>query len=111
MAFLFTKISIKTWGVRAGDCGIGVGVSRSRKKSLTTEFTEGTETRGGEKNLGEEGSEDFGAVVEDTADVGGYEEGVDERAAEDGVVDVIGDLGAAVFGDEAVFVAPKAIGA
>jgi hypothetical protein len=61
--------------------------------------------------LFEEGLEDLGAVVEDAADVGGYEERVDEGAAEDGVVDVIGDLGAAVLGDEAVFVAPEAIGA
>ena len=55
--------------------------------------------------------EDLGAVVEDAADVGGDEEGIDERAAEDGVVDVIGDLSAVVLGDEAVFVAPEAVGA
>ena len=55
--------------------------------------------------------EDLGTVVEDAADVGGDEERVDERAAEDGVVDVIGDLGAVILGDEAVFVAPEAIGA
>ena len=61
--------------------------------------------------LGEEGLEDLGAVVEDAADVRGYEEAIDERAAEDGVVDVIGDLGAVVLGHEAVFVAPEAVGA
>ena len=55
--------------------------------------------------------EDLGAVVEDAADVGGYEEGIDERAAEDGVVNVVGDLCAAVLRDEAVFVAPEAVGA
>ncbi len=55
--------------------------------------------------------EDLGTVVEDAADVGGDEEGVDERAAEDGVVDVIGDLGAVILGDEAMFVAPEAVGA
>jgi hypothetical protein len=59
--------------------------------------------------LGEEGLEDFGAVVEDAADVRGYEEGIDKRAAEDGVVDVVSDLCAAVLRDEAMFVAPKAI--
>ena len=53
----------------------------------------------------------MGAVVEDAADVGGDEEAVDEGAAEDGVVDVVGDLGAVVFGDEAVFVAPEVVGA
>ena len=42
--------------------------------------------------------------------VGGYEEAVDQRAAEDGVVDVIGDFGAAIAFDEAVFVMPEAIG-
>ena len=47
--------------------------------------------------LREEGLEDLGAVVEDAADVGGYEEGIDERAAEDGVVNVVGDLGATVL--------------
>ena len=57
----------------------------------------------------EEGLEDLGAVVEDAADVGGYEEGVDQRAAEDGVVDVVGDLGAVVLCDEAMLVAPEAI--
>ena len=41
--------------------------------------------------------EDLGAVVEDAADVRGYEEGIDERAAEDGVVNVVGDLGATVL--------------
>ena len=61
--------------------------------------------------LGEEGLEDLGAVVEDAADVGGDEEGIDDGAAEDGVVDVVGDLGAVVLGDEAVFVAPEAVGA
>jgi hypothetical protein len=43
------------------------------------------------ERLSEAGLEDLGAVVEDAADVGSYEEGVDEGAAEDGVVDVIGD--------------------
>ena len=62
-------------------------------------------------DLFEEGLEDLGAVVEDAADVGGDEEGVDDAAAEDGVVNMIGDLGAAVLGDEPVFVAPEAIGA
>ena len=52
---------------------------------------------------------DFGAVVEDAADVGGYEEGVNQGAAEDSVVDVVGDLGAVILCDEAVFVAPEAI--
>jgi hypothetical protein len=61
--------------------------------------------------LGEKGLEDLGAVVEDAADVGGDEEAVDQGAAEDGVVDVVGDLGAVVLGDEAVFVAPEAVGA
>ena len=61
--------------------------------------------------LREEGLEDLGAVVEDAADVGGDEEGVDEGAAENGVVNMIGDLGAVVLGDEAVFVAPEAVGA
>lgn len=59
--------------------------------------------------LGEEGLEDLGAVVEDAANVGGYEDAVDEGSAEDGVIDVVGDLSAAVLGDEAVFVAPEAI--
>jgi hypothetical protein len=57
----------------------------------------------------EEELEDLGAVVEDAADVGGDEEGVDQRAAEDGVVDVVGDLGAVVLRDEAMLVAPEAI--
>jgi len=59
----------------------------------------------------EAGLEDFGAVVEDAADVGGDEDGIDEGSAEDGVVDVIGNLRAAVLGDEAMFVTPEAIGA
>jgi len=63
------------------------------------------------QHLLEEGLEDLGAVVEDAADVGSDEEGIDEGAAEYGVVHVIGDLRAAVLGDEAMFVAPEAIGA
>lgn len=55
--------------------------------------------------------EDFGAVVEDAADVGGDEEGIDQGAAEDRVVHVVGNLCAAILCDEAVFVAPKAVGA
>ena len=65
--------------------------------------------RGAEKSSEKEGLEDFSAVVEDAADVGGDEEAVDEAAAEDGVVNVVGDLGAAILGDEAVFVVPEAI--
>lgn len=61
------------------------------------------------QHLLEEGLEDLRAVVEDAADVGSDEEGIDEGAAEYGVVDVVGDLGAAVLRDEAMFVAPEAI--
>lgn len=59
--------------------------------------------------LFEEGLEHLGAVVEDAADVGGDEERVDEGAAEDGVVDVVGDFGAIILCDEAMFVAPETI--
>jgi len=79
---------------------------------LRKRFTRGRrEHRDGKEPLAKEGLEDLGAVVEDAADVGGDEEGIDDGAAEDGVVDVVGDFGAAVLGDEAVFVAPEAIGA
>lgn len=61
--------------------------------------------------LCEERFEDLGAVVEDAADVGGDEDGIDQGAAEDRVVHVVGNLCAAILCDEAVFVAPKAIGA
>ena len=69
------------------------------------------EHRDGKEPLAKEGLEDLGAIVEDAADVGRDKERIDERAAEDGVVDVVGDLGAVVLGDEAVFVAPEAVGA
>jgi hypothetical protein len=83
-----------------------------RRKRFTTESAEDTEAemenplgqecacarrQDGLSVLREEGLEDLGAVVEDAADVGGDEEGIDERAAEDGVVDVVGDLGATVL--------------
>jgi len=82
-----------------------------QRKRFTTESAEDTEaemknpqrreclchTAGCLSVLGEEGLEDLGAVVEDAADVGGDEEGIDERAAEDGVVNVVGDLGATVL--------------
>ena len=76
---------------------------------MTVLITGGTETEW--VCLGEEGLEDLGTVVEDAADVGGDEEAIDDGAAQDGVVDVIGDLGAAVLWDEAMFVAPEAVGA
>ena len=88
---------------------VRVGRGVFAKKRFTTEFTESAETEW--VCLGEEGLEDLGAVVEDAADVGGDEEGIDERAAEDGIVDVVGDFGAVILGDEAMFVAPEAIGA
>ena len=81
------------------------------RKRFTTEGAEITDTECARPRSGEEGLEDLGAVVEDAADVGGDEEGIDEPAAEDGVVDVVGDLSAVVLGDEAMFVAPEAIGA
>jgi hypothetical protein len=87
---------------------------RSQKKNSTQSSRSlrgGAETKPREFSLGEEGLEDLGAVVEDAADVGGDEEAVDQGAAEDGVVNVVGDLGAVVLGDEAMFVAPEAIGA
>ena len=61
--------------------------------------------------LAKEGLEDLGAVVENAADVGRDKERIGKGAAEDGVVDVVGDLGAVVLGNEAVFVAPEAVGA
>jgi hypothetical protein len=88
-----------------------------KKKAFIAEVAEDAETEGastegsiGSIGSGEEGLEDLGTVVEDAADVGGDEEAIDEGAAEDGVVDVIGDLSAPVLRDEAVFVAPEAIG-
>jgi hypothetical protein len=88
-----------------------------KKKAFIAEVAEDAETEGastegsiGSIGSGEEGLEDLGTVVEDAADVGGDEEAIDEGAAEDGVVDVVGDLGATVLRDEAVFVAPESIG-
>ncbi len=50
-----------------------------------------------------------GAVVENTGEVGGDEEAVDEGAAGDSVFDLVADEGAAVAFFERVFVVPVAV--
>lgn len=58
----------------------------------------------------EELLEGGGAVVEDSADVGGDEETVDEGAAGNGVFDIVADERAAVFLLEGVFMMPATVG-